>query len=195
MPIIVMSEENGLYNEEKTAQLVALLLHLNLKPMNMLKLIKLVYNIDREAFFRWYRPVTFDNLCSMPHGQVPSHTYDNVKYKNRNNKTFWNTIFRTKKITAKKFEVGLINDYDKNFIDLLSKAEIKLAFELAEKYKDKTANQMRKEHHKYSEYKDPKGSSIETPYSELLGQNGFSKAQIKRIESDIEGLEYLASLS
>ncbi len=190
-----MSEENDLFNEEKTAQLVALLLHLNSKPMNMLKLIKLVYNIDREAFFRWYRPVTFDNLCSMDHGQVPSHTYDNVKYSNRKNNTFWNTIFQTKKVAKNKYKVGLINDYDKNFIDLLSRAEIKLAFELTEKYKDKTAIQMRAEHHKYPEYKEPKGSSKETPYSELLEKNGFSKAKIKRIESDIEGLKYLASLS
>ena len=44
--------------------------------MPYLKLIKLLYFVDREALLRWGRPVTTDRLVSMPHGPVVSRIYD-----------------------------------------------------------------------------------------------------------------------
>ena len=67
------------YKEEKATQVAALLLSLNDGSMNLLKFIKIMYNIEREALKRWASPVTFDSACSMKDGQVLSETYDNTK--------------------------------------------------------------------------------------------------------------------
>jgi len=42
--------------------------------MSYLKLIKLLYIIDREALLRWGRPLTGDRYVSMDHGPVLSQT-------------------------------------------------------------------------------------------------------------------------
>jgi uncharacterized phage-associated protein len=192
-----MNTQINLYNEKKAAQVVAMLIYLNGKPLNMLKLVKLVYNIDREAFKRWYRPITFDKFCSMENGQVVSNIYDNVKYENRNRKSYWNSLFQTKEVSEKKYEVLLINNYDEEFINELSRSEIELIIEVFEHYKNKTANQMIKEHHnpaQFPEYIDPGKSSVETKYSYLLEKLKVDKKTIDKIESDIEGLRYIASM-
>ena len=44
--------------------------------MSYLKLLKLLYIVERTALLRWGRPVTFDRFVSMPHGPVMSRTYD-----------------------------------------------------------------------------------------------------------------------
>jgi len=55
------------FNEAKATQAAALLLKLRGGRMNYMKLIKLLYLVDRTALIRWGRPVTFDSYCSMPH--------------------------------------------------------------------------------------------------------------------------------
>ena len=46
--------------------------------MNYMKLIKLLYAMDRTALSRWGHPVTYDRYVSMPHGPVLSFTLDRI---------------------------------------------------------------------------------------------------------------------
>jgi len=192
-----MIRKNDLYDEKKAAQLVALLIYLNNKPINMLKLVKLVYNIDREAFKRWYRPITFDGFCSMKNGQVVSKIYDNVKYENNRTKNYWNTVFETVKVNPNRYEVHLREPYSKDFIDQLSNAEIKLAIEIFTRYKDKSIGFMIKEHHNpklFPEYIKT-SSSIPTDYDYLLEKIGVPKKYREKVSEDLEGLKYLVTIS
>lgn len=60
------------YREEKATEAAARLLKLRGGAMSHMKLIKLLYLLDREAYVRWGRPVTYDTYVSMPHGPVLS---------------------------------------------------------------------------------------------------------------------------
>jgi len=47
--------------------------------MSYLKLIKMLYFLDREALLRWGRPVTTDRYVSMANGPVVSRIYDLIR--------------------------------------------------------------------------------------------------------------------
>jgi hypothetical protein len=64
------------FREDKTTQAAAFFLSLANGKMKYLKLIKLLYILDREALLSWGRPVTFDSYVSMNNGPVLSNTYN-----------------------------------------------------------------------------------------------------------------------
>src|SRR4029077_8119875 len=64
------------FNEAKAAQAAARLLKLRGGRMSFLKLIKLLYVVDREALLGGGRPVTTDQYVSMDKGPVLSKIYD-----------------------------------------------------------------------------------------------------------------------
>src|SRR5260221_8121808 len=67
------------FNERRTAQTVAMLLRLRNAPMSYLKLMKLLYLVERESLIRWGRPFTFDRPVSMKEGPVLSNTLNLIK--------------------------------------------------------------------------------------------------------------------
>jgi uncharacterized phage-associated protein len=58
------------FNEQRAAEAAARILKLRGGRMSCLKLIKLLYFVDREALLRWGRPVTTDRYISMDDGPV-----------------------------------------------------------------------------------------------------------------------------
>ena len=46
------------------------------QTMQILKLMKLLYFVDRLSLERYGEPTSFDNIVAMPHGMVLSQTYD-----------------------------------------------------------------------------------------------------------------------
>src|SRR6266478_6548413 len=57
-------------NEKKATQAAARFLAAAGKRMHYLKLIKLMYLMDREALLRWGMPVTDDRYFSLPKGPI-----------------------------------------------------------------------------------------------------------------------------
>lgn len=186
-----VSEKHNLYNEIKATQVAAILLGLNGGEMDYAKCIKLLYNIEREALNRWLRPVIFDDLFSLPHGQVVSKTLDRAKFENQSNKSFW----RDHLVTDSNDNIRLIKECGR---EKLSRAEIDLTKEIFQKYKDKTTRQMFDEYKDpklFPEWKDPHRSSIETTYSDLLHLLGKTQEQIKEFEEDMNELAYLEEMT
>jgi len=182
---------HSLYDESKATQVAALLLELNGGEMDYAKCTKLLYNIEREALNRWMRPVTFDDLCSLPHGQVVSKTLDKAKFENQDNKSFWSEHLETNN----ENNIRLVKECGKG---KLSRAEIELIKEFYKKYKDKTPQQMFDEHHNpllFPEWKDPGRSSIKTRYSDLLRLLGKTPEQIKEFEEDLIELRRLKEIT
>ncbi len=68
------------FNKPKTVQLVGKLITLSGGQINKMKLIKLMYLIDREALIKWGEPVTGDRMVSMPYGPVLSTTLDLLNF-------------------------------------------------------------------------------------------------------------------
>lgn len=184
-------DKRSLYNEVKATQVAAVLLELNGGTMDYAKCIKLLYNIEREALSRWMRPVIYDDLCSMPHGQVVSKTLNKAKLENQNMESFWREHLETNEDNT----IRLIKDCGKG---KLSRAEAELIKEYFEKYKDKTAGQMMDEHHDpklFPEWKNPHGSSKKTEKSYLLHVLGKNSSQIRAFTQDMSELARLKEMA
>ena len=174
------------YNEEKATQMAALLLQQSNDRMDLLKFMKIMYNIEREALRRWSFPISYASICSMLEGQVLSETYDNTKSHNR--RAFWDEYIDT--------------DRSRNTVSLkkgcptgqLCRAEISLIKEIYNRDKDKSPIQLSNEHHDYPEYIDPGDSSIPTDYVELLKVLGKTPEQISAFKNDMGGVAYLEKL-
>ncbi len=67
---------NTRYDSDKAAHAAGLFLKLRGGSMSYLKLIKLLYLLDRESFKRWGQPVTGDQYVSMKLGPVLSRVRD-----------------------------------------------------------------------------------------------------------------------
>ena len=74
--------------EQKTTEAAALLIQLSGGRIRYIKLLKLLYYADREAFAQWERPITYDNYAAMTYGPVLSSTYDLIK--GNSNGKYWN---------------------------------------------------------------------------------------------------------
>jgi len=184
-----------LYDDIKATQVAGLLMELNGGEMDYAKCIKLMYNIEREALNRWMRPVTFDSLFSLPHGQIVSNTLDRAKLENQKVESFWRQHLETIPSTGNDYTIRLTEECGKG---KLSRAEVELITELYQQYKEKTAGQMMDEHHTSSmfpEYKDPEGSSVKTTYSNLLRVLGKSPEQITQFKDDLIGLAYMKKMT
>lgn len=186
-----MSRRQSLYNEIKATQVACLLLKLNGGAMDYAKCIKLLYSIEKEALNRWMRPVIYDDLYSMPYGQVVSKTLDKAEYQEQKVKSFWGEHLEN----YDRRNIRLIKECGKG---KLSRAEINLIEEIYKENKDKTAEQLFDEHHNpslFPEWKDPHGSSKKTTYAELLRVLGKNKKEIEEFEADLDELAYLEEMT
>jgi hypothetical protein len=184
-----------LYDEDKAIQEAGLLMELNGGEMDYAKCMKLMYNIEREALNRWMRPVTFDDLFSLPYGQILSNTLNKAKPENQKVKSLWRQYLETIPATGNDHTIRLTKECGK---EKLSRAEVELITEFYQRYKGKTAGQMMDEHHTpsmFPEYKDPGDSSIKTTYSDLLQKLGKSQKQITQFEEDLTGLVYMKKMT
>jgi len=69
----------------------------NNNRLNYLKLIKLLYIANKEAWKRWDVGLTTDKPVSMPMGPVFSNLYDFImgKHTNKKDQNYWNGFFYT----------------------------------------------------------------------------------------------------
>ncbi len=179
------------YNEIKATQAAALLLELNGGKMNYMKLNKLLYNIDREALNRWFRPVTGDDFFALPHGMILSNLLDKSKQTVFLKKTYWNRHIRKDGNNNNK----LIKSCD---ADELSPAEINLIKEFDIIYKDKSQWDMEDEHNNkdlFPEWENPKGGNIPKDFTDALKAQSFSEEEIEQIASEIEQIALLEAMS
>lgn len=168
------------FREEKATEAAARLLKLRGGRMSHLKLIKLLYLLDREALIRWGRPITYDSYVSMPHGPVLSFTLDRINQPEFSEGAYWHRFIAPKA----HHEVGLVRKSIPN--EHLSPAEEALIDEVFERYGHLDRWQLRDLTHQLPEWKDPQGSSLPIDPAEILRNAGYSEEQIREIESDLE---------
>jgi len=184
---ITMARKLPLYDEAKATQVAAFLLKQNDGCMNLLKFIKIMYNIEREALRRWSYPVTHSTMCSMKEGQVLSEIYDNTKP--NKHRPIWKEYIDTNRQT------NTVSLKKESPIGKLCRAEIGLIKEIYQRDRDKSISQLIKEHHEYPEYIDPGDSSIETDFGKLLSILGKTPEQISICKKDMQGVAYLKEIT
>lgn len=168
------------FREDKTTQAAARLLRLRGGRMSHLKLIKLLYLLDREALIRWGRPITYDWYYSMPHGPVLSFTLDRING-GGDEDTYWSHYIGERT----NHEVGLRRNADCPN-DQLSPAEEALIEEVFEKYGSMTRWQLRDLSHTLPEWQDPQGSSVRIDHADILRYGGMSDEDVQHVRDDLE---------
>lgn len=154
--------------------------------MSYLKLIKLLYLVDRAALAHWGRPVTFDDYYSMEQGQVLSRTLDLINDEGvppgQEGQSYWLQHISE----PSNYEVRLKKEPP---VDELSKAEAELIDEIFKEYGRLSRWELRDLHHKLPEYVDPGDSHVHTSYETILRALGKTESEIAAIIRDLKYLE------
>lgn len=167
------------FNEAKATQLAASLLKLRgTQRMNYLKLLKLMYLIDREALARWGRSISTDRHVSMDKGPVLSRVYNLITEEQCQKGDWSNHISQ-----AADYDVRLIEDPG---TDELSRAEEDLIEEIFQEHGHKNRWKLVEEVHKLPEWQDPHGSMIPIDVRDILSAVGKTPGDIAAIEQEIE---------
>ncbi len=150
--------------------------------MSYLKLIKLLYLLDREALLRWGRPVTTDRHVSMDNGPVVSRIYDLIREEPAPGT---DPIWRHYISAPQEYEVALIAE---PLIDELSTAEEELIQEIFSKYGKMTRWDLVRISHDLPEWQDPHGSAIPIEYRDILRAGKKTESEIAAVEAELESL-------
>lgn len=137
-----------MFNEIKTTALSVEFLKLNDGQMNSIKLIKLLYLVDREFLLKENRRITYDELINMRCGVVLSNTLNRIKAKNDEN-FYWKEY-----IATENYDVFLIDKNKKTFTTF-SKKESSVILKLDRKFKNYDYNRMIWYIHQFSEWAMP----------------------------------------
>jgi hypothetical protein len=170
----------GRFNEEKATQMAALLLQLAGGRMYYLKLMKLMYLIDREGLLRWGWSMTNDRYISMDNGLVLSRVL-NLMTEETLSDSYW-TRFISPPLS---WQVELLAEPD---FDELSEAEAGLIKEQYDRFHRMFGSWGAKDRwrlveftHNLPEWKNPRGSSIPVKYEEVLRGANVPQEKIDQI--------------
>ena len=178
------------FNEAKAAQTAARFLKLRGGRMSYLKLIKLLYFVDREGLLRWGRPVTTDQYVSMDKGPVVSKIYDLITEEPRpDGPTVWYSLIST----PQDFEVSLLQDPPPS--DELSVAEEQLIDEMFARFGAKSRWDLVEFAHTLPEWKNPEGSAIPLQYADILRAEKRPQEEIDEILRELEELGVVQALT
>jgi len=176
---------NFLFNIEKSTQAAALFLSLNKGKLNYMKLIKLLYILDRAAITKWNEPVTGDAYYSLRYGPIVSNIMNHITSPSVPDlKDYWHdSIEKSSKDT---YSVELIHDPG---VDALSEREIEQIKEIDKEFKDYDQWDLRNYcHNFFPEWHDPGEASIPITIEDICHAVGKSKKEIKVIEDEAEFL-------
>lgn len=153
------------FNEKRSTQAAAFLIKRNGNKLNYMKLIKLLYIVDRTALIKWQQPITGDKYYSLPHGPVVSTILDKISSgPNPAVKDYWSSVIQ--KSTEDSYAVTTIAD---SVNDELSKREINLLEGIDDKFKNFSPWDMVDFcHQNLPEWKDPNGSSDQIKIIDIL---------------------------
>lgn len=178
---------NSRFNEQKATEAATLLLHMHGGSSDYWWIIKMLYLIDREAFKRWERPITYDFYESLRYGPVLMTVY-NIIVKNFPS-TFWKRYI----VTRGKDKMVQLNGSPAR-IRKLSRAEVGLINELFEEFGGLGGDELVDYTHTLPEWRDPHGSRIPIELPDLLKVLNYSQEDIKRISSELKAEESLDML-
>lgn len=174
------------FREDKTTDAALLLIQLAGGEINYMKMIKLLYLVDREALNRWGQPVTFDEYFSMDHGPVLSRTLDLINEGTRPGRSsFWH-----QNISAP--EEYVVTALQPTGADSLSDAEMDLIREVHHQYGHTPKWELVDMLHKMlPEWADPHGSCAPIAYGDILAAVGKDAMEVQCIRCELDLIAYV----
>ena len=178
------------FNQTKAAHAASVFLRLRGERMSYLKLIKLLYLLDRTALERWERPVTGDRYVSMKLGPVLSSVRDLIVWEQpRAESDLWHQLIGN----AGNFEVELKQAVEP---DSLSKREADLIEEIFQKFGRLDRWKLVEYTHTLPEWKEPEqdNSACSLEYEDILKGVGKTPEEAAEICREILDLNRVAEL-
>ena len=178
-----------LFNEKKAAQTAAFFTFSAGGKINVLKLMKLMYLAEREAFLRYGEPIIGDMMVSMPNGPVLSMSYDCTATGGKDPLGWENWIS-----DRAGYEIGLQKHISDPFLELreLSQADFDVLQSIWNAFGGFTQWQLIEyTHDSCPEWEDPKGSSAGIPIERLLKALGYCPDDRQALESRLEEHEMI----
>lgn len=165
-----------LFDEAKATQIACMFLRLRGGRMHYIKLIKLLYLLDREALNRWGIPVTTDHFASMEHGPIVSRIFNLIT--DDKPTPVWGRYISA---PLGDHEVEILKDSRPISTDRLSPAEENLVLEIFKEFGHRERWDLIDNHmHKLPEWKEPpQGSSIPIHLRQILSALGYSDDDIR----------------
>lgn len=183
-----------LFNEKRTAQAAAFLLHRAGGRLPLLKLMKLMYLAERESLRIYGEPITGDKLVSMPHGPVLSLTLEHMNGACRSIEGGWQTWIddRAGHELALR-DLSMIRSPEDDLLEL-SDGDLEVLDSIWQKFGHYGKYQLVEYTHNGGcpEWTDPQGSSYPIPLEKLFAVLGFSE---KGVKSAVEHLSEQAKLN
>lgn len=176
------------FNERRATEAAARFLKLRGGRMSYLKLIKLLYLLDREALLSWGRPVTTDRYVSMDNGLVVSRIYDLIREEPAPGT---DAIWRRYISAPQGWEVELRAEPE---TDELSPAEESLIEQVFNKYGRMGRWELVRLSHELPEWQDPNGSAIPVEYRDILRAANKTESEIAAIEAELESLAAMEAM-
>ena len=171
------------FNEAKAAQTAARLLKNRGGKMSYMKLIKLLYLVDREALRRWGRPVTTDSYVAMDQGPVLSTTLNLINHGPApERKSPWSELISERD----GYDVRLQTEDPLD--DELSRAEEELIDEIFSQFGNMGRWQLVDHLHTLPEWEDPKGGSLQISYEDIFRALGKDDQEIGELEGELESV-------
>jgi len=158
--------------------------------MSYLKLIKLLYLLDRTALDRWERPVTGDRYVSMKLGPVLSNVRDLIVWEQPGTAPdLWHQLIGN----ADNFEVELKHRVEP---DSLSQRELDLVGEIFQKFGHLDRWKLAEYTHTLPEWKDPENDNSACPleYRDILKGLGKTPEEMTEICEEIMDVNRVAGL-
>ena len=176
------------FNERRATEAAARLLKLRGGRMKYLKLIKLLYLLDREALLRWGRPVTTDRYVSMDNGPVVSKIYELIRDEPAPGTE---SVWRNHISTPVNFEVQLLAEPE---TEELSPAEEALIEEIFATYGKMNRWKLVDLSHELPEWRNPEGSALPITYEDILRAGNKTEEEIQATGSELDSLAAAESL-
>lgn len=168
------------FKEHKTTQIAALLVKYSGGEVDLYKLIKLIYLIDRESLKRRGHPVTFDRPYNLPLGPTPGHTYHLIW--NPWDGAYWSRSFS---LPNKNIIRLLNNDTGEGE---LSQFEMNLISEVYEEFGNQSFKELKKYVHSLPEFDDLGHSSKPMDWNRLLKAVGWNGDDLVAIRKEFNAI-------
>lgn len=183
-----------LFDERKTAQAAAYLLHRAGGALELLKLMKLMYLAERTSLARFGEPITGDALFAMPHGPVLSTTLDFANGFEKSSKDGWDLWMADRagrQISLR--DPSALKNPEHDLLQL-STSDMDVLAEVWDEFGHLSAWQLRQYTHDHlPEWQDPDGGHIPISYKDLFQALGFEPAQVEAMAGHLRDQEKIVS--
>lgn len=169
----------SLFNEAKAAEAIAFLLEKSGRTMEILKLMKLIYLVERRSYEQFGEPIIGDTPYSFEHGPVLSRVYDLAKQGSKATSKHWSSYMAQ----SQDYYVNLKAAVEVKPDDLLnlSDSDIEILESIWAEFGHKTGNELRAYTHTLPEYEEQApGKRSLINQVKLLKALGFNEKQAQK---------------